>query len=32
MDSDEEAGLAAIIIATFTENITCSKGGREAMV
>ena len=30
MDSDEEAALAAIIIATFTENITCAKGGRES--
>ena len=30
MDSNEEAALAAIIIATFTENITCAKGGRES--
>ena len=30
MDSDEEAALAAIIIATFTENIACAKEGRES--
>ena len=29
MDSDEEAALAAIIIATFTENIKRKKGGKE---
>ena len=29
MDSDEEAALAAITIATFTENIKGKKGGKE---
>ena len=29
MDPDEEAALAATIIAAFTENIKRKKGGRE---
>ena len=29
MDSDEEAALTAIIIATLTENFKRKKGGRE---
>ena len=29
MDSDEEAALAAIAVANFTENIKSKKGGKE---